>query len=221
MNTHELRRLLERVPAVHAQLGDALVPSGSSPDGERVTGGGGDSRPAPARLEVAEHRNELLRGLRWWCAHTTAAATRPTMGDSPARMCAWLIAHMFTLDRGQHTELGDNLETWLRRARKLAADERPARLVPLPAGCLTETTELWECVGTLALAIPQRGREGTPELRCSECRASFPVTELPAAANVQLGVADAAALLGMSVRTVQRRAPRDAGTVRLSDLLTA
>jgi hypothetical protein len=108
-----LRDLLVRVPAVYAELEHALLPgrsgepSDSSPDPRH--------RPAPARLEVTEHRHQLLRGLRWWVDAVGVEGrlrTAPMLGDSPARMCAWLLAHLDVMADEDRAELRANLWDW-------------------------------------------------------------------------------------------------------------
>jgi hypothetical protein len=186
-----LHRLLTEVPAVYAVLGEALVPGG---------GGGGDGmprapkdpleRPAPANLEVAEHRHKLLRGLRWWvdavrdtpppagfigpATFTEHLATLPPVGSSISGLCAMLLAHLHVMAPEDHAELRSNLEDWLHDAYAVTGHRsRPAKALQLPEG----------------------------------------------AEDSMVRVADAARILGVSVRTIQRRAARTEGLVRLGDVL--
>jgi len=61
-------------------------------------------------------------------------------------------------------------------------------------------------------------------LRCAACGGRWDVADLPEAADVRLSLADAAAVTGTSVRTLQYRVqhgslPARAGTVLLGDVL--
>jgi hypothetical protein len=171
-----LRRLLTEVPAVYAVLGEALVPGG---------GGGGDGmprapkdpleRPAPANLEVAEHRHKLLRGLRWWVdAVRDPDQELPPIGHHATLMCAVLLGHLDAMAPEDHAELRTNLEDWLHDAYAVTGHRsRPAKALQLPEG----------------------------------------------AEDSMVRVADAARILGVSVRTIQRRAARTEGLVRLGDVL--
>lgn len=110
-----LRDLLVQVPTVYAELGHALLPvrtgepSDTSPDPRH--------RPAPANLAVTEHRHLLLRGLRWWV--DVIAADTPPVGDSPARMCAVILAHLDVLEAEDQATLRANLWEWVGDAMPL------------------------------------------------------------------------------------------------------
>lgn len=113
-----LADLLVRVPAVYAELGNALLPrrsgepSDTSPDPRH--------RPAPANLDVTDHRHQLLRGLRWWVDAVHEKGQRvPRLGDSPARMCAWLLAHLEHMAPEDQAELQTNLWDWVGDAMPL------------------------------------------------------------------------------------------------------
>lgn len=170
-----LRAALELVPRVYADLGTAMVPGGSSAvDGERVSGGGQTEAPAPARLEVAEHRHLLLRGLRWWVDVIDPDTPLP-VGDSPTRMCAVILANLDALAPEDHTALAENLTDWLHGAYPFMGKPEPVTRATLP----------------------------------------------PEALDAVVPVHVAAKVLGVSLRTIQRRAPgRTAGTVRLRDVAT-
>lgn len=168
-----LRAALELVPRVYADLGTAMVPGGSSAvDGERVSGGGQTEAPAPARLEVAEHRHLLLRGLRWWVDVLDPDTTMP-VGDSPAKMCAVILGNLHHLDTEDAETLRSNLTEWLHAAYPFIGETEAPRRPVLPAVAL----------------------------------------------DAVVPVHVAAKVLGVSTRTIQRRAPgRETGRVRLRDV---
>lgn len=173
-----LAALLRAIPPMYAHLGDELVPARSgeppahSPDPKH--------RPPPANLDVADHRHKLLRGLRWWSDAVGTEGAGRHLGDSPAHMCAWLIAHLPAMAEEDRTELHSNLGEWLTKATDMVGGYEP------PAAPF------------------------------------ITVRELPAGAEDSVvSVATAAKVLGVSVRTIQRRAPhRFAGQVRLGDVMT-
>lgn len=216
-----LTQLLQTLPDVYGQLEDALHGTATGPGGERVSGGGGDDRPAPLQLQVAEHRAQLVKGVRYWLARTQAElrlCSRGRLGDRLELGTAWLLDHHRQLSAESQAELADNLAGWLRKARSLT--DLPQLRGTLPLGGCLNTGELWSCAGTLTAMLPADRRRQV-YLSCRDCGGRWDVTELPDAANVQLPVHLAAELLGVTVRTVQRRAAddRDAGTVRLGDAL--
>lgn len=220
MSADKLDELLRTTPAVYATLEDALLRPTTGPGAERVSGGGGDDRPAPLQLQVAEHRHTGLRGLRWWVARLARELDKglPTeLGENPTGMCAWLYGNADQLDQATRAELADNLTSWQRRARVLTDLPELRTTLPLPEPC-PAGGELWDCPGQLRVNLPaDRGR--TAWVTCPSCRARWEVTELPQAADVRLPVHIAAELAGVTVRTVQRRTERDDGMVRLGDAL--
>lgn len=220
MSARKLDQLLRTTPAVYATLEDALLRPTTGPGAERVSGGGGDDKPAPLQLQVAEHRHTGLRGLRWWVARLGLELDQQppaTLGEHPAGMCAWLLSLADQLDPDTAGELADNLASWQRRARVLTDLPELRTTLPLPERC-PAGGELWDCPGNLRVNLPaDRGR--TAWVTCPSCRARWEVTELPQAADVRLPVHVVAELLGVTVRTVQRRTERDDGMVRLGDAL--
>lgn len=172
-----LRDVLLSLPRVYGMMGDALVPgrSGEPP----VSSPDPKHRPAPANLTAVDHRHQLLRGLRWWSDAVGTEGAGTHLGDSPAHMCAWLLAHLDVMDPDDRTEMKANLSDWLEKA-----------------------------LGMVGGPVP----EPEPFIR---------VRQLPAGAEDSVvSVAVAAKVLGVSVRTVQRRAPhRFAGQVRLGDVM--
>lgn len=225
MRARDLRQLLTTTPDVYGVLREALVRPTTGTSGPRVSGGGGDERPAPLQLQVAEHRHTGLRGLRWWVHTLDTRLARaphtlgptPRVGESPAAMCAWLMHGAYLLDHDQAAELADNLATWQHRARVLTDLPQLRGRLPLGAPCAA-STEHWRCPGELWAMLPA-DRDRPMWLACPECRARWTPTELPAALDVVVPVRVAAELLGVTVRTVQRRASRDGGRVRLGDVL--
>jgi len=174
-----LDQLLAAIPGVYDDLVDGALPvrtgepSDRSPDPRE--------KPAPGRLDVMEHRHQLVRGLRYWSARAQAElelTTNGRVGQDVTRACAWLATLSPDLARETRDELGRNLAEWLGTAWGHLGDPDPAPSVPagLPAG----------------------------------------------AAEQVVRVADAAKLLGCSVRTIQRRVPaeqRTGGHVRLGDAM--
>jgi hypothetical protein len=165
-----LADLLAKVPAVYDQLEDAMVPGGGSGDG-MPTGPRSVHPNAPARLDVIDHRHQLLRGLRWWVDAVDDGASPLPVGESVARMCAWLIANLHHMADDDLMELRENL---------------------------------WEWVGD---AMPMVGKVEAPKVP------ALPLEALDRVVPVHV----AAKALGVSVDTVQRRATREAGMVKLSD----
>ncbi|WP_408895914.1 hypothetical protein ACJ5H2_13435 [Nocardioides sp. R1-1] len=164
---------LRRIPGVYADLEDALVPGrsleppDSSPDPR--------NRPAPAKLNVADHRHKLMRGLRWWvdAVHPREGKV-PRVGQDVALMCGALLAALPVMEEEDRATLHSNLQEWLLRSWELLGDGGEVR------------------VGLPAAAMDQRVR-----------------------------VADAARMLGCTVRTIQRRVPaerRPGGMVLLREV---
>lgn len=128
-----LANLLERVPAVYAELGHALLPgrsgepSDTSPDPRH--------RPAPARLEVTDHRHKLVRGLRWW-VDVIAADTRVPVGESVPRMCAVILANLHVLEDEDAAELQANLWEWIGDAMPLVGAVPTPKAPALPREAL-------------------------------------------------------------------------------------
>lgn len=167
-----LERLLARVPGVYEDLVDAALPARGGEPSDRSP----DPRekPAPGNLSVMELRHKLVRGLRWWVdAVDDGTEGGGPVGESVARMAAYLLHHSPVMAPEDKAELQANLTDWL--------------------------TEAWEFMG-----------------------APDPVhVDLPDAAYEQrVRVADAARILGCTVRTIQRRVPterRPGGMVSLAD----
>lgn len=123
-----VRDLLEQVPRVWADLEHALVPlratepPDNSPDPR--------NRPTPARLDVAEHRVLLLRGLRWWvdAVMDPDEARRLPAGtsSSPARLCALLLHHLEAMAPEDQESLREQLDTWLFDAYPFMGKPEPA-----------------------------------------------------------------------------------------------
>jgi hypothetical protein len=110
----QLEQLLVQVPVVYAELEHALLPGRSAepPD----TSPDPRHRPAPARLEVTEHRHLLLKGLRWWVDAVVDLDDRRFhvgLGDSPARMCALLLANLAHMADEDQDTLRGNLWEWV------------------------------------------------------------------------------------------------------------
>lgn len=107
--TRTLPELLARVPAVYEQLQEALVPGGGGdgPRGPRAV-----HPNAPARLDVIDHRHQLVRGLRWWVDAVDDGTSPLPVGESVSRMCAWLIANLHHMDANDLATLRGNLWDW-------------------------------------------------------------------------------------------------------------
>jgi hypothetical protein len=110
-----------------AALARSGEPSDRSPDPRES--------PAPGRLDVMEHRHELVRGLRWWvdAVHDGDEGT-PDL-SSPGAMAWWLQTRLVVMAAEDRAELADNLSRWLRRAWQLAdpTPMEPGELFALPA----------------------------------------------------------------------------------------
>lgn len=175
--TERLRRDLQLVPRLYGMLGDALVPgrSGEPP----VSSPDPKHRPAPANLDAVDHRHLLLRGLRWWADAVGTEGASKHLGDSPAYLCAWLLAHLSEMAPEDQDTLAGNMDEWIGKAMGLV---------------------------------------GGPELPPEPF---IKVRELPPGSeDAMVSVATAAQVLGVSVRTVQRRVPnRVGGLVRLGDAM--
>lgn len=155
-----LEQTLRQVPGVYLDLEDALVPGRS---GEPSGAPDPIHRPAPANLNVAEHRHKLRRGLRWWvdAVHPKEGAV-PRVGEDVALMCGALLAAAASMEDEDRATLHNNLRSWLVKAHGFMGDSGPV------------------AVGLPAAAWDQRVR-----------------------------VADAARILGCTVRTIRRRVPAE------------
>lgn len=166
-----LHDTLRRIPGVYRDLEDALVPGRS---GEPSGAPDPVHRPAPANLDVTEHRHRLVRGLRWWVDAVHPKDGRvPRVGEDVALMCGALLAAVPSMEPEDQAELHNNLRSWLVKAWQFMGDPEPTT-VALPAA-----------------ALDQRVR-----------------------------VADAARILGCTVRTIRRRVPienRGGGMVLLRE----
>lgn len=173
-----LADLLQVVPGLYEDLEDAALARAKGEPGERRGSGDPRSSPAPGRVEVMEHRHELLRGLRWWVdAVAPNPADRPTIvGGNVTAMCRLLTKHLPAMAPEDRAELRANLDAWRVRAWRL--------MDPAPREA-----------GDLGPVLP------------------------PQAAEVYVPKRTAAQMLGCSVDTVERRAGRVKGDVRVADLL--
>lgn len=156
MSAAELDHLLRRVPTVYALLADALEPGGSAPGGERVQGGGSTHAPAPANLSVAEHRHKLVRGLRWWVDAVTVDELPGKVGDSPARMCAWLITQVPSMEPEDRAELASNLDRWLFKADSMigpAPEPSRSAMRVLPLEALERTVPVHVAADVLQVSV--------------------------------------------------------------------
>lgn len=155
-----LEQVLRQVPGVYRDLEDALIPGRS---GEPSGPPDPVHKPAPANLNVTEHRHKLLRGLRWWVDAVHPKDGRvPRVGEDVALMCGALLAALPVMDDEDRATLHNNLRSWLVKAYVFMGDPEPT-----------------------TVALP------------------------PAALDQRVRVADAARILGCTVRTVQRRVPAE------------
>lgn len=166
-----LEQVLKRVPGVYLDLEDALVPGRS---GEPSGAPDPVHKPAPANLNVTEHRHKLRRGLRWWvdAVHPREGSV-PRVGEDVALMCGALLAAVPRMEPEDQETLHNNLRSWLVKAYAFMGD----------------------------------GGRGS---------VSLPV----AAWDQHVRVADAARILGCTVRTIRRRVPienRGGGLVLLRE----
>lgn len=168
MRSRTLEDVLATVPRVYDMLGDALTPgrTGDGPTGPADP----IHRPAPARLDAVEHRHLLLRGLRWWVDAVELTSAEHQVGDSPARMCALLIANLSVMDDGDRTELHGQLTEWLHDAYPLVGEvDTPKPRLPLSAldqrvPVHVAATALGVSVSTVQRRTPGR-TDGTVVLR--------------------------------------------------------
>lgn len=149
-----LRDLLVQVPAVYAELGHALLPgrsgepSDTSPDPRH--------RPAPANLEVTEHRHQLVRGLRWWVDVVTDArqqAFPAPVGGSVPMMCAVLLGHLHLLADEDQAELQANLWDWVGDAMPLVGAVMPPSAPMLPREALGQVVPVHVAAEALGVSV--------------------------------------------------------------------
>lgn len=145
--------LLEQVPRVWADLEHALVPGRSSEPPDSVNP---LNKPAPARLDVAEHRVLLLRGLRWWVDAVMDPDDMRRLPEgtstSPARLCALLLAHLEVMSAEDRDELREQLADWLWDAYPFMGKPEPAP-VRLPDGAMDELVPLGVAAKVLGLSL--------------------------------------------------------------------
>lgn len=148
-----LRSLLLSIPALYAELNDSALPQRTGEPTERRATGDPLASPAPGRIDVMEHRHRLLRGLRWW-VDAVRDPDDPSMpaGDSPAAMCAWLVAELPNMAPEDMEELSRNLSRWRDEAWRLIDvpdPDRPFVLPPEATGALVP-----QAVAARALGVP-------------------------------------------------------------------
>lgn len=135
MSATAARDVLLRVPYVYAELALSLVPGAPAPDGERVAGGGSVTPPAPANLDVADHRHQLVRGLRWWVDAVRDDDTPPRLGESVSRMAVYMVSVLPAMAAEDVAMLHENLMDWLYAAYPhMGKVEAPTAPVRLPLG---------------------------------------------------------------------------------------
>lgn len=113
-----LSELLHRAPGVWSDLEHAhVVRVGDSPE---VRAPSDPRTSTPGNLSVIEHRHDLVKTLRWWvdAVRDPDADTVP-VGDSVARMCLFLVAHLPHMAPGDAGTLRDHLTWWIRSAWRL------------------------------------------------------------------------------------------------------
>lgn len=146
-----LQRMLRQIPAVYEDLLDASTPGRRAEPSDRSP----DPRdkPAPGNVGVMEHRHELVRELRRWCAATgaTLGVETPMLGQSIERACAWLEVYAVDLPDDRRGALAATLSRWLNRAWSML-DQAPCEpgdvRIPPPA---------WEQEVTVATAAQVLG----------------------------------------------------------------
>lgn len=166
-----VRDLLELVPRVWSDLEQALTPgrSGDGPSGPADP----IHRPAPARLDVAEHRVLLMRGLRWWVDAVMDPAEARALPEgtstSPARLCALLLHNLDAMAAEDRDSMRDQLETWAYDAYPFMGKPEPAP-VQLPAGAMDQLVPLGVAAKVLGLSLStiRRRANGANTVRMSE-----------------------------------------------------
>lgn len=146
-----LEDLLVQVPAVYAELGHAMVPgrSGEPPDSSPDP----RHRPPPARLEVTEHRHLLVKGLRWWVDVLREWVDVPRLGDSPARMCAVILANLGVLEPEDRETLRANLWDWVGDAMPLVGLVAAPSAPMLPAAALERHVPVHVAATALGVSV--------------------------------------------------------------------
>lgn len=169
-----------RVPAVYAELGEALLPArwgeppDSSPDPRH--------RPPPARLEVTEHRHLLLKGLRWWVdavQDVTVVGKGRTVGESVPRMCATLLHYLPNMAAEDQETLQANLWEWVGGAMPLVG-KVPAPVAPLPVEALDRVVPVHVAAEALGVSVStvQRRSPGRVGGRVKLSEVAGPLCEL-------------------------------------------
>lgn len=178
-----LADLLAKVPAVYAQLGDAAVPMGSV-GGDMPTGPTSVHPNAPARLDVIDHRHQLLRGLRWWVDAVDDGTSPLPVGESVPRMCAWLLANLRHMDETDAATLRGNLWDWIGEALPMVGQvDTPAP--PLPREALDRVVPVHVAAKALGVSVSTVKRRATREggmVRLGDAAGPLcEVSDLPAA----------------------------------------
>lgn len=172
-----LERVLRQVPGVYAELEQALIPvrridpPDTSPDPR--------DRPAPANLNVTDHRHKVVRGLRWWVdALHPKDGKAPRVGHSVALMCLWLWQHRTELEAEDAETLASNLREWVADSWEyLGATPEPSKpTIPLEAyGQTVSQAVAAKALGVSVSTVWRRAGRGGPVVlgevatRCVEC----------------------------------------------------
>ena len=172
-----LERCLRRIPGVYAELERALIPvrridpPDTSPDPR--------DRPAPANLNVTDHRHKVVRGLRWWvdALHPKDGAA-PRVGHSVALMCLWLVQHLDALEAEDAETLATNLREWLYDSWEFMGDPEPTKPPAIPLEAYGQTVSQAVAAKALGVSVStvwrRAGRGGPVVLgevatRCALC----------------------------------------------------
>lgn len=112
-----LTELLHTIPTTYNALAESALPARS---GEPPQSSDPRAKPAPGRLEVMEHRHELVRGLRWWVdAVRDPDDTRRVAASDVRWLCGYIAGHVDRMAAEDRDELTANLRTWRHKAWKI------------------------------------------------------------------------------------------------------
>jgi hypothetical protein len=115
---------------------------------------------------VTEHRHKLLRGLRWWVDAVVDPDERRFvvgLGDSPARMCALLLANVGGMADEDQDTLRENLWEWVGEAMPMVG-KVSAPVPALPREALDQRVPVHVAAKALGVSVSTVKRR-TPDTR--------------------------------------------------------